>query len=199
MIPCPKCSRQNADDALYCDQCRTGVSPALEGASLAEPCPACGGKVKEVPSTAAMCSDCGIFMGDAGGGACAAGHHEPAAGVKQPAAPAAASEAGPTEPCPVCALDNPVSADRCGDCGIYFEASRALRDCPCCEGKSDEDKCRCGAILTLPKLLGYVDDGAKVVCLGCKQLFMVARDVCSDCSSDTVPADGLKKAAAARR
>lgn len=196
MIPCPKCSRENADDALYCDQCRTGVSPEVEGASLDEPCPACGGKVKEVPSTAAMCSDCGILMGDAGGAACAPGPHEHAAPAAQPAP---AAEAGEKEPCPVCEFENPASAALCGDCGIYFEKSRALKDCPCCEGKSDEDKCRCGAILTLPKLLSYVDGGAKVVCLGCKQLFTVARDVCSDCSSDTVPADGLKEAAAARR
>ncbi|MDE2292310.1 MAG: zinc ribbon domain-containing protein [Elusimicrobia bacterium] len=187
MIPCPKCSRENADDALYCDQCRTGVSPKVEGDVLAEPCPACGGKVREVPSTAALCDECGIFMG--GGGGSHGDDPEPEAPASPAAEPAADVE---TETCPVCRASNPVDVPLCGGCRIAFERPPRPIPCPRCGAATRDEKCACGAVMTLPKLAQFVDESIQVVCPVCKQLFTTARGTCSDCGAATVPADDLK-------
>lgn len=186
MIPCPKCARENDDKALYCDQCRTPVAAESQGAVLDEACPACGGEVREVPSTAAECSDCGLALG--------AGGPEEGHGGGEPAKPAAASapDDGATSACPVCGAENGAQAKACAGCGIAFGKLRSPAVCPKCEAESAEDKCGCGAVLTLARLLQYVDGSVKVVCTTCKQLFTIDRAACSDCGGETRSADGLK-------
>ncbi len=201
MIPCPKCSRENDDKALYCDQCRTPVSPESQGAVLDEDCPACGGEVREVPSTAAECSDCGLALGD-GGPREGGGAAEPGASAKATAKPAVPTDApaaddGDKSPCPVCGTENGTQAESCADCGLGFGA--AVGSCPKCSAEAEGDKCECGAVLTLARLLEYVDGSVKVVCSTCKQLFTVDRAACSDCGGPTRPADALKALSAARR
>lgn len=206
MIPCPKCPRQNADEALYCDQCRTAVSPTVQGETLPDPCPACGGGVREVPTTMAVCGDCGISLGE-GGPDGAAPHGGGPAGGDSHGAPAdhdgrgaeASAEAGPASPCPVCGTENPARADACSECRIAFGEGRRTLECPKCSERTDEEKCGCGAVLTLTKLLGYVDPSVKVVCTLCKQLYTLDRPACADCGSDTRPADALKARASAGR
>lgn len=188
MIPCPKCSRENDDKALYCDQCRTPVAAASRGAVLDEACPACGGEVREVPSTAAECSDCGLALGEGGA-------EEP------PAKPGAMPEApkpddGEKSACPVCGAGNGARAGRCAGCGLCFGAAQGA--CPRCEAEAEGDKCECGAVLTLSRLLGYVDGSVKVVCSTCKQIYTIDRAACSDCGGQTRPADALRKLAASR-
>lgn len=204
MIPCPKCPRQNSDEALYCDQCRTAVSPKVSGETLADPCPACGGGVREVPTMMAVCGDCGISLGE-GGPDGAAGHVDGPAGAgsgrgvpdhEEPGTEPAA-DAGETSPCPVCGTENPARAAACSECRIAFGAGRRMLECPKCSERTDEEKCGCGAVLTLTKLLGYVDPSVKVVCALCKQLYTIDRPTCSDCGSETRPADALKARAAA--
>lgn len=196
MIPCPKCARQNDDEALYCDQCRTAVSTEAHGGVLPDPCPACGGQVKEVPSTAALCGDCGIFLGEAGQaeGSDAAAPNAPSQPRPPRPAPAPAAPAGPVEtaPCPVCGDVNAVDAGECVGCGLFFTKSRTPRPCPKCEAESVEDVCGCGAVLSLRKLAGFVDGKVRVVCQVCKQLFTIDRTECSDCGGETRPAEALK-------
>lgn len=204
MIPCPKCSRENDDKALYCDQCRTPVAPESQGAVLDEACPACGGEVREVPSTAAECSDCGLALGAGGPEEGHAGsehdHGAPAkAGQKPAVVPAApAPEDDEKTACPVCGTENGARSGGCSGCGLRFD-SRGAHACPKCEAEATGDKCECGAVLTLARLLEYVDGSVKVVCSTCKQIFTIDRAACSDCGGETRPADALKKLAAARR
>lgn len=196
MIPCPKCSRENDDKALYCDQCRTAVSPDVPSAVHKDPCPACGGQVREIPSVMAACGDCGIALGEethAAGGRRVEGAPEAASSSAEAASDPA--EAGPEVPCPVCGEANAAGAPDCAGCLIGLKPSREPRACPKCSAETSEDKCDCGAVLTLAKLLTYVDASVKVVCSLCKQPFTVDRRECSDCGSETLPADALKAAA----
>ncbi|MBI5595599.1 MAG: zinc ribbon domain-containing protein [Elusimicrobia bacterium] len=199
MTPCPKCMRQNAEDALYCDQCRTAVSPQAGGSEHEDPCPACGGTVREVPSVLAVCADCGIALGEGGPGGQDCRLPQPEAAAPAPHAQDAAEEDGEKSPCPVCGTGNVETALQCGGCRIAFDKPRLPLACPKCEAETMDEKCACGAILTLPRLLGYVDASVKVVCSVCKQLFTVARDSCSDCGGETRPVDGLREHAASGR
>ncbi|MBI3300042.1 MAG: zinc ribbon domain-containing protein [Elusimicrobia bacterium] len=189
MIDCPKCSRPNADDALYCDQCRTAVSPDVPGEVHADPCPACGGAIKEVPSVLSMCQDCGIPLGETGPGGAHQEHAEPKPAAQEP-------ETGEKTPCPVCGTEN--AGKRCKGCLLNFEKSHEPLPCPKCEAEATGDTCSCGAILTLPKLLSFLDKSVRVVCPVCKQLFTVERKECSDCGAETRSADSLKAFAASR-
>ena len=121
-----------------------------------------------------------------------AGHHEDV-----PAGPAETlrPDSGAKSPCPVCAAENPVGAALCGGCKLAFTKPRRPLACPKCSAESTEDKCDCGAVLTLSKLLSYVDGSVRVVCSVCKQLFTVDRAECSDCGGETRPADALKRLA----
>lgn len=206
MIPCPKCSRENADDALYCDQCRTAVSEEVEGAVLDQPCPACGGQLKEVPSAVAMCKDCGIFLGASGH---AEDHEEPEAKPKRFVSAAPQPQAEPeaeepeapveTEPCPVCDTENAVDAPQCSGCRIAFQRLRRVIPCPKCGEETSDDVCSCGAVMTLPKLLSYVDKSVRMVCTACKTLITAQRDACPDCGGKLRSADALKDYAASPR
>lgn len=195
MIACPKCSRENDDKALYCDQCRTAVSPDVPSPVHKDPCPACGGQVREIPSVMAACGDCGIALGEAT--PAAGGRHAEDASEPAHSGAAPAVEAGEKVPCPVCGEGNAAGALDCAGCLIGLKPSREPRACPKCSAETSEDKCDCGAVLTLAKLLSYVDPSVKVVCSLCKQPFTVDRRECSDCGSETLPAASLKAYAAA--
>ncbi|MFA5137919.1 MAG: zinc ribbon domain-containing protein [Elusimicrobiota bacterium] len=187
MIQCPKCSAENDDEALFCDQCGTAISPDALGGALDQPCPACGGEVRETQSVLAVCQACGLNLGE-----------HPASGCQE-CAPAAA-EHGPAPapeevekwPCPVCAMENPQGAAQCSDCGIVFKKSPRLRPCPRCSAEVSGDTCNCGAILTLDKLMEYVDPSVQSVCSVCKQLYSVKKDSCPDCGGELEPAEDLK-------
>jgi hypothetical protein len=189
MIRCPKCSSENDDEARYCDQCAAAISPGAQGAVLDMPCPACDGEVREVPVPIAVCQECGLHLAADGSpaGECPSGRE---------AAPPEAVEAPPAEteksPCPVCEAPNPAGSARCVGCGIVFGRITRPVECPQCSAQCSDDKCGCGAVLTLSKLLEYVDSSIKVVCPVCKQLYSVKKDACSDCGSELRPADSLK-------
>ncbi|HBL19234.1 MAG: hypothetical protein A2X36_03050 [Elusimicrobia bacterium GWA2_69_24] len=191
MIRCQRCSSDNDDEARYCDQCGAALAGAAPGKFLPDPCPACGGKLAEVPSTAAACRECGLRLAD-GAALPAEGsaHAEEPAPSDREVAPSPAD--GPKLPCPVCALENPQDAARCGDCGIVFKKRPGLLVCPRCSAECSDDKCGCGAILTLARLVEYVDESVQSVCPVCKSLFSVRRDACSDCGSELEPAADLK-------
>jgi len=59
------------------------------------------------------------------------------------------------------------------------------------------DKCECGAIMTLPKLLEYVEPSVKFVCSRCKAPYAVFQTKCPDCGGGLLSADRLKAFAAA--
>ncbi len=146
--------------------------------------------MRELPSVMAACGDCGIALGEGGPGAAehrAAGSSAGAEGpVPEP------GEAGEKTPCPVCGEENLVESLECGRCLIGLKPSREPRACPKCSAETAEDKCDCGAVLTLAKLLSYLDASVRVVCSVCKQPFTVDRRECSDCGAPTLPADALK-------
>jgi predicted amidophosphoribosyltransferase len=199
MIQCPKCSVENDDEALFCDQCGTAVSPDALGGVLDQPCPACGGEVREVQSVAAVCRVCGLNLGEHVPSSCQecaplAAEHGLANGTgpsnsgPAPAPPAHVE----TWPCPVCAVENPKGAAQCADCGIVFKKSPRPRPCPRCSAEVSGDTCDCGAILTLDKLLEYVDPSVQGVCPVCKQLYSVKKDRCPDCGGELETAEDLK-------
>jgi len=59
------------------------------------------------------------------------------------------------------------------------------------------DKCECGAILTLPKLLQYVEPSVRFVCSRCKAPYSKVQEKCPDCGAGLISADRLKAFAAA--
>jgi predicted Zn-ribbon and HTH transcriptional regulator len=194
MIPCLKCSAENDDAAKYCDQCGTALNPELHGKALPTPCPACSGEVREVPSIMAVCQRCGLSLGEA---AAAAVEAPPV-----PAEPEAVPAAKPPEkawPCPICALENPVDAALCADCGIVFKETYKALPCPRCKTEARGDKCSCGTILTLSKLVEFVDETVHWVCPTCKQLYTGEKKECPDCRDTLEPADDLKDYAAKSR
>jgi predicted amidophosphoribosyltransferase len=101
------------------------------------------------------------------------------------------------EPCPLCGLETPASAPRCTGCGLWFQALRKPQPCPRCERPVSGGKCECGAILTLPALLDYIEPSVKFVCSGCKQPYAVSQGKCPDCGAGMISADRIKAFAAA--
>jgi len=115
-------------------------------------------------------------------------------------APAGAGAGGEElEPCPVCAAECGPNAPRCPGCGIWFSRPRSAQPCPRCERETDADACECGAILTLPKLLKYVEPRVRAICSRCKAPYAVAHEKCPDCGAGMISADRLKAFAAAER
>lgn len=78
MIECPRCFAANEDDGAFCDQCGAKLDPsrklkrppqpepAPEPAEpqeeVAGPCPACGGKVRQVTAEKGICLSCGLEL-----------------------------------------------------------------------------------------------------------------------------------------
>jgi predicted amidophosphoribosyltransferase len=189
-------------------------------------CPACGGQVEDRGEGLGVCRGCGLelhaapgapppakadaatierltaaILKRAGSGiplekAVADGCSEifaaPDAGAEEPDAAAA----GDLQPCPLCGAECPDEAKHCGGCGIWFHSARAPRPCPRCERPVSGDKCECGAILTLPKLLQYIEPAVRFVCARCKAPYAVFQAKCPDCGGGLLSADRIKAFAA---
>jgi predicted amidophosphoribosyltransferase len=116
--------------------------------------------------------------------------------VDAPASDAASAGDEKSEPCPLCGAAAPLSAPRCTGCGLWFQALRKPQPCPRCERLVAGGKCECGAILTLPALLEYIEPTVKFVCSGCKQPYAVLQSKCPDCGGGLISADRIKAFAA---
>jgi len=112
-----------------------------------------------------------------------------------------AAEAAPKEEekltaCPVCGKGNSPEAPLCAECGISFRPAWDTIVCPRCTKPCSSDTCSCGAIMTLSKLLSYVDDSVLKVCPRCKNLLTKPAKECPTCACDVLPAERLKAYAA---
>ncbi len=220
---CPACKAENDEEALYCDQCGQPLTaPAVSADGVEGGCPACGGHVVNRGDGKGVCSGCGLELFESAGEApkadAAAAERVTTAILKKTesgtpfekavaeacrevfAAPAAAPEAeadhGGTHPCPLCGAECSEKAPRCVGCGIWFDSLRSPQTCPRCERAVAEDKCACGAIMTLPKLLRYVEPSVRFVCSRCKAPYAVAQAKCPDCGGGLISADRIKAFAA---
>ncbi|HXS99831.1 MAG TPA: zinc ribbon domain-containing protein [Elusimicrobiota bacterium] len=108
-------------------------------------------------------------------------------------------EADELQPCPLCGAECAEDAPRCPGCGIWFHRLRAPQPCPRCERETAAEACECGAILTLPKLLNYLEPRVRAICARCKAPYAVAHAKCPDCGGGMISADRLKAFAAAER
>ncbi|HEX4047188.1 MAG TPA: zinc ribbon domain-containing protein [Elusimicrobiota bacterium] len=116
---------------------------------------------------------------------------EPAQGETAPAAAPAETQA-----CPLCGAECPDEAKKCGGCGIWFHGFRTPQPCPRCERMTSGDKCECGAIMTLPRLLKYVEPAVRFICSRCKAPYAVSQPKCPDCGGGLLSADRIKAFAA---
>lgn len=200
-------------------------APAAEDGAPEGGCPACGGIVENRGGGKGVCRSCGLELHEAEGeappppGDAGAVGRLTAAIVKKTgeglpleqavaegwreafAAPAAEGAGAPSEPgeaqhCPLCGAECPDAAKRCEGCGIWFHGSRTPQACPRCERLVSGDKCECGAILTLPKLLKYVEPSVKFVCSRCKAPYAKQQAKCPDCGGGMISAERLKAFAA---
>ena len=223
---CPACKAENEADAAYCDQCGQPLSaPAGAEDGAAGGCPACGGVVEDQGGGKGVCGSCGLELSEEPGEApparadAGAVERLTASILKKTgsgvplekavaeacretfSAPAAAEAPEPSEPgepqeCPLCGAECPDEAARCGGCGIWFHGFRTPQPCPRCDRKVSGEKCECGAILTLPKLLRYVEPSVRFVCSRCKAPYAVFQAKCPDCGGGLISADRLKAFAA---
>lgn len=218
---CPACKAENDERAVYCDQCGQPLSATAGAAEPAEGgCPACGGVVESGGGGKGVCRGCGLELAEVAEEAApakadaAAVERLTAAILKRVAAgaplgtavaegcreafsaPAAAPEPGEPQECPLCGAECPDEAARCGGCGIWFHGFRTPQPCPRCERPVPGDACECGAILTLPKLLRYVEPSVRFVCSRCKAPYAVPRPECPDCGGALLSADRIKAFAA---
>jgi predicted amidophosphoribosyltransferase len=117
------------------------------------------------------------------------------------AAPAASSvkeqaPAGKPLTCPLCGVEGPADSERCGGCGLWFGEPHGAHACPRCDREVRGGKCECGAILTLPKLLEYVEPAVRFVCSKCKAPYAVSQPKCPDCGGGLISAERIKAFAA---
>ena len=219
---CPACHAENEDDASYCDQCGQPLSVPETLAKGAEGgCPACGGTVEDRSDGKGVCLSCGLELtetseepspvkADAGTveRLAAAILEKTRAGrtveqavvegcrevLSAPSQNPDGKKTGEPAPCPLCGEDNPVEAARCGSCGLWFQNLRSPQKCPLCErGVLGDGKCECGAILTLPKLLEYVESSVRWICSKCKAPYALAQTAaCPDCGGNLLSADRIK-------
>jgi ribosomal protein L40E len=116
-----------------------------------------------------------------------------------PAQPAPQAEKGESKlaPCPLCGAPSPEDAEKCGGCGLWFDRLRSPQPCPRCErGVKGDGQCECGAILTLPKLLDYIEPAVRWVCVRCRAPYAVAQPKCPDCGGGLISAERIKAFAA---
>lgn len=220
---CPACKSENREEAAYCDQCGQHLLPPQPGEEGDGDCPACGGKVVSQGDGKGVCHGCGLELvetpeepaapkADAGAverltalilektraglpveSAVAEGCREV---FEAPALPAAAPEGAPL-PCPLCGAENPESAESCASCGLWFHELRRPAPCPRCERMvTGRGKCECGAIVTLPKLLEFVERSVRWVCSRCKAPYAQPQPKCPDCGGGLLSADRIKAFAA---
>jgi predicted amidophosphoribosyltransferase len=218
---CPACKAENDEEAVYCDQCGQPFAAPAGAEEVEGGCPACGGVVQSRGEGKGVCASCGLELFEAAGEAPSkadAGMAErmtaeilkktsSGAPLEQAvaeacreafAAPAAAPEASAagSHPCPLCGIECSEKAPRCVGCGIWFHSLRTPQPCPRCERTTSEDKCACGAILTLPQLLEYIEPSVRFVCTGCKAPYAVFQAKCPDCGGGLLSADRIKAFAA---
>ena len=222
---CPACKAENDAEAVYCDQCGQHLSaPAGAEEGVEGGCPACGGVVEDRGGSKGVCRSCGLELHETAGEApqaksaaverltaailqktgsgvplekavaegCREVFSAPAAAEPEAAAP----EPGKTHPCPLCGAECSEEAPRCVGCGIWFHGFRTPQPCPRCERLVSGDKCECGAILTLPKLLQYVEPSVRFVCTRCKAPYTIFQAKCPDCGGGLLSADRIKAFAA---
>jgi predicted amidophosphoribosyltransferase len=217
---CPACKAENDEEASYCDQCGQHLSAPAGSGEAADDCPACGGVVEDRDGDKGVCRDCGLELHEAEPKAdegaiewlTAAVLQKVAFGVpleravpeacreifSPPAAApeAAAREAGETHPCPLCGAECSEEAPRCVGCGIWFHGFRTPQPCPRCERMVSGDSCECGAIMTLPKLLQYIEAAVRFICSRCKAPYAIFQGKCPDCGGGLLSADRIKAFAA---
>lgn len=187
-IVCPACRAENDDEARYCDQCGQRLA-APEPAAAEDPdaCPACGGRVEDQGDGRFVCADCGIEMKET---------DAPAVADAPPGSPAAAAASSKTLPCPLCGEAVSEDAERCPACGLWYDAPRQPQPCPRCGQPAGPDSCACGAILTLDKLVEFLDPSVRFVCKRCKSPYARLPDgastKCPDCGGELTSADRLK-------
>jgi predicted amidophosphoribosyltransferase len=218
MIVCQSCHSENDDDSDFCDQCATALDKNA-AASIWEreesPCPDCGGKVEETEPGKGVCSRCGVKLVSkettpppaTGSASVLAGRLAEAIMVKlkaglplQDAIYRSCAELlpeGATMPpegeeveCPLCGKRTREAA--CPGCGLAFESSPASVRCPRCEEERSGDVCECGAILSLPKLLSFVDASVLYVCSKCRKPLTRYVSPCPDCGGALLLAARLK-------
>lgn len=221
---CPACKAVNDKEAAYCDQCGQHLRVAevlAEG-----DCPACGGAVEIGADGDGLCSRCGLALVATPDESCCAGGAAVDAGaperltaailqktragldieravaeacsevLKTPEPPHSEPEDAPRT-CPLCAAENPAAALKCAGCGIWFEHLRQPQACPRCERQVPVGgTCACGALLTLPALLRYIEPSVRCVCALCKQPYAVVQSKCPDCGGALLGAEKLKAYAA---
>lgn len=221
---CPACHAVNEDDAAYCDQCGQPLSvPEAVDDGAGGCCPACGGAVEIRDDGKGVCSRCGLELvevpepssakADAGTVArltaailskTRAGRsveEAVAEGCREvfdapPPEPAAKNEGEPIL-CPLCGENNPGEAARCGGCGLWFQGLRSSQQCSLCERSVFGDgKCECGAILTLPKLLEYIESSVRWICARCKAPYARTQANCPDCGGELLSSERIKAYAA---
>jgi ribosomal protein L40E len=220
---CPACKAENDDAAAYCDQCGQHLSPAPGAAEDAAEgdCPACGGVVEHAGEGKGVCRSCGLELHETAGEAppakadpdaierlTAAILAKTGAGVPLEkavadgcrevfsASAAAAAESDETQECPLCGAECPDEARSCAGCGIWFHCSRTPQPCPRCDRMTSGEKCECGAIMTLPKLLQYLEPAVRFICSRCKAPYSKVQEKCPDCGGGLLSADRLKAFAA---
>jgi DNA-directed RNA polymerase subunit RPC12/RpoP len=223
MYICEKCRSENEGDADYCDQCG---APLYKGPGTGDEDDAvrcdCGGAIKETTKGQGVCDSCGARYVDSDYDP-AAGNVAPEPGAKEtpgqelarrikeklasgmPLDPAievsceeffSGTEDKPeSEPCPLCGKENVKGAAMCAGCRILFRGKSV--ECPRCGEQASGDRCSCGAILTLKKLLEYMEPEVLYVCPKCHQPFEKTIVDCPDCGERVLHADRLKKHASA--
>ncbi|MDE2511912.1 MAG: zinc ribbon domain-containing protein [Elusimicrobia bacterium] len=217
---CPACKSRNDADAVYCDQCGQPLAaPKPEGGDEDGGCPACGGAVESGGDGKGVCADCGLELVetpaehtapavDAGAverltaailrrtGAGLPVDQAVAEGCREvlgtPAADAGSAAPGEPVPCPLCGELNADEATRCVGCGIWYGVPRTPQPCPRCERPTAAAKCQCGAILTLPKLLEFIEPSVRFICARCRAPYAVSRPNCADCGGALLSADRIK-------
>jgi predicted amidophosphoribosyltransferase len=221
-LPCPACKAENDSEAAYCDQCGQHLEPheaVDEGGDGV--CPACGGVVEDRGEGNGVCKSCGLELTatpdeeapvppkfDKGTAARLTSAILARTGAALPLekavaeaclevlgapAPDAAKEAGAPAPCPLCGVENAADSPRCTGCGIYFGRLRKPVPCPRCERPvAGDGACECGAILTLPKLLEFIEPTVRFVCSRCRAPYAVAQPKCPDCGGGLISAERIK-------
>jgi predicted amidophosphoribosyltransferase len=223
---CPACKAENDDDAAYCDQCGQPLTaPESVPEDAGGACPACGGVVESRGDGKGVCRSCGLelfeteadepssadpgtvarltaaILRGANAGvpleqAVADGCREVFAASAPKDAPPAPAAAGEPLICPLCGAEGPAHAERCAGCGLWFGEPHGAHACPRCDREVRGGKCECGAILTLPKLLEYVEPAVRFVCSKCKAPYAVSQPKCPDCGGGLLSAERIKAFAA---
>ncbi len=183
-LVCPACKAVNDGEAIYCDQCAQRLAP-LPADAAEDACPACGGKVEDQGERLA-CTGCGLQLSRAAEDELVV-VKAPAPGDPPPAA---------MVPCPLCGEPTRDDAPTCAACGLWFDTPRQPVPCPRCGQPAGPDDCACGAILTLDKLLQFVEPGVKFVCRKCRSPYGRLPDAgsakCPTCGGAVLSAERLK-------